>query len=1049
MKNVLSLFCVLMSGLLPGATNPEIYTRWVSGGKSSPKEYDWTDADGNPVEMQNNGTEYAVITNMVWSQAFNSGCNWNLYGLCLDNADRSYADGSGILGIQRGGLKCTQACRFAMAGNSATTFKLIAGPQTWEGPESGEYASIGTGDDIHNQYPAYHKGKVTASSDVYDWTVCKRLALWMFYKNDLSHVRLRLESPARIYLPTAWGAGTVLSAEPKLGVKQLTLAGEDVMWQAGVMTEAKLPMLGIAPSGVLNPMMDTETVAEKLVLEDGADVEVENAVWNIPELAVNGSGAESAFIGDMTFAREDTAVALADGARLVLAGVNREGSGISAGLTVSGTGTLVVDPDGWELTGTLTLGENVDLEISGAKNFTGKVSGGGALLVNPGEGGYSSLDRELFDAMSGNGIKVVSGTLCLSSMASLPDNTVIEVASGAAVVFASDEGYDSSRIAGDGAANVTFDETLVTDAVVSASEIVVYTNKVLSVAGDGLTASTTVRLAGGTLRFLTTATVASPVRVDVGSFIEAAGEDVVGTVAGAVTSACRDSGRDASIPVQYGSGSTATLKVNGVVTMGPGTVVYAGGGSFATARDVFVVTRDAKVKMTNGDYSFNGRGDKPLSALVRVCPLVGQGYGYGRYLTVCDGGNVTFKAQNAVNECIYVSSPKNGSLYNKSPWVATFEIGEGGTVTVRDNGRVRIGSVDSLSELKLSGGVLDMASATARFFVGNHDSTYGDATAAADVKLESGTLSLAGPIIREKGGSENGNRSTRCRLLWSGGTLKLNEYFNSHAMFDLSDDLKNFEDERVRGYLRQIVRISGENCTLDLSETGCASVTNVPAGLNQSEWYGTGRLTVTGGKEFVMNSFPDSVDIRTAGTGTRVTVPEGAHVYSAEECGEYFDNSMYDNGSPYDILSTSLGKVTVPTLVSAGTNCTFAVTHPTLPLDIEAVQVSGEWNNARSVSAAGGVAIGDMTFAEGSLLSAAFRNGGTVCQNIDGKLSLPSSVFVRKAPDAEIAPGGCTALAAAGGVEGSPLWIGVGRCRAVNDEDSVDLVLGGMTLILR
>ncbi len=1046
-KMILTVAAFATSVLLADVTT--IYTSWPRGGYPSPTDYDWRDAQGNPVTMQNDGSEYAVIQGMIWSQAFNYGCNWNLYGLCLDNTDTSYADGSGIMGLQRGGLRCAKACRFAMAGYAATTFRLIAGPQTWEGPDSGDYASIGTGDDAHNDYPNYYKGMVVASSDVFDWTIRKRLAVWMFYENTLSHVRLRLESPARIYLPTQWGGSPSITTAPKLGVGQLTLAGEDVKWYAGVMTTATLPLSGVPPTGVLNPAMDSATVAPKLILEDGADVQVENATWDIPELVVTGSGAESAFIGDMTFVRSSTAVELRDGARLELAAVNRE-QGVSAGVTVAGTGVVAVATSGWGLTGTLALGEDVDLELLGVKKFRGTVSGGKSLVLNPGAGRVCSLDAELYASMSSKKITLKSGTLCLSSMSALPAAATIDIATGAAVVFSSNSGYDSSRITGAGAANVTFDSMLVTDVPVAAGEIAVYTNEVLRVAGDGLTSATTVRLVGGTLRFETSATVASPISVTIGSFVEAYDEDVVGTISGAVTCACVDSGRTVNIPVQWGSATMASVTMNGVWTLGPGSVTYAGGGTFSTARDTFVVTRDAHTRVTGGTYQFGGRGDAANRALVRLQALVsGQGYGYGRHLCVCDGGSLVF-GNTVFNECIYVAAPKNGGLYNCSPWVSTFEIGTGGTVTIPSNGRIHLGSVDSRVELKLSGGLLNMASENAWLFVGEGSGTYGSSTAGADILLESGTLSLSNPIVREKGGDiVSGGRSSRGRFLWSGGTLKLNEHFAAATIFDISQELKDSPDARVNSYLRQITQISGDGCTLDLSEMGCAAVTNVPAGFNQSEWYGTGCLTVTGGKEFVMNAFPNAITIRTVGEGTRVTVPETAYVYDNTTCLQYLNASMDDGGNPYDTISSSLNSATVSRLIFAGTNCTFGVTRANLPLSVTEALVTGEWNNARSVSALGGLTLGDMEFAEGSLLSAAVRNGTTVCQPFAGTITLPSSLYVRAVRDDEIDPTGSVAMTAADGIVGTPTWVGVRRCQASNDGTSVTIGLPGMSLIFR
>ena len=1049
MKRLLfSIFALASAAVLADSTT--VHTSWPKPAPASFAGYTWTDDSGNEVSFRNDGTEYLVVDSMEWNQSF--PYDWNLYGLFLNNATRNYAEGVGVFKLGAGGLRMVSGGRYAVSGGPSVRVRLMA-DQVWEGPESGSAAAIGLGSDNHNWWSAdYHKAMLDADSSVSSWTIAKKLNVWFFYTNRISQVDVRVESPARIYLPTEWKDehGITSSFAVKLGARMLTLAGDGVMWQAGGTVETKIPLSGIAPSGVLNPSLDASTVAQTLVLEGGADVQTLAATWDIPNLVVKGEGVTSAFTGDLTFLRTSTAVELRDGATLDFSCETRE-SGVSAALDVSGTGTLRVNPDTWGLTGALTLGDDVTLEIAGANRLGCAVTGGKALVVDLGQGKTCALDTAVCSGMNADWVAVKSGTLCIASMASLPEGATVEVSAGAAVVFASNEGFDPGRMTGAGAANVTFDSKMVTDTAVTEPEIVVCTNEVLRVLGSGLTANTTVRLNGGTLRFEASATVASPVIVSVGSFVEAVSSSVVGTISGAVTCDCGATDltapRSVSIPTKWGGSETVALSVTGIVNLGPGTIVYAGGGSFSYSRDRFIVTRDASVYLTHGTYSFGARESSPGSAPLALLPLKGGvDYGYGRLLCVRDGGTVEFTEYDSFTTRLYVAPPKNGAMYNTSPWISVFEVGEGGTVNVPKKSAFYFGSADTRSHLKVSGGTLTFGESST-VYIGD-----GYATAELDILLSAGTLSLARSILRNTGVDGSGtNRLTRGRLVWSGGTLKLNENFGSLAIFDMPDEYRLSSHWQVNGVLRESVRIEGADCTLDFSEMKRSSVANVPAGMDEAEWYGSGTLTLKGaeGKELVLNAVPNDISFRLVGNGTKVTVPPEAFVYDRTECLKYANWNDNDRGKPYSVTNGALSAAAIATFAFAGTNCTFAVTRDDLPLTVAKAYVTGEWNNARSLTAVGGLTLNGMEFAEGSTLVAAVRGGRTACQRIAGALTLPASLYVRSARDAGLVPTGSVALTADGGVVGTPTWIGTRRCQAFNDDASVWIELSGMAISIR
>lgn len=1044
------LFLTLFALAAVGATAEGFvtrYTQWQNTGTLKAEDYIWTDAEGNVCPQQNDGTVYLVVTNMVWSQGFNPGMTpvWKYYGLCFDNANRSYTDGGARIELGAGGFSCTKGCQYAFATDNVRV-KLMA-DQTWTGPDSGT-ATIEFGDTGHNSMPAYHKGRLAAAPEAKNWTIRKNLALWINYTNDLAHVDVRLESPARIYLPTYWTYGSVTVNETtRLGAHKLTLAGDAVLWTAGKTTTAKMAMAGIAPQGVLNPMLDALTLAPTLVLEGGADMEVAGATWDIPTLVVdNGGSTTSSISGDMTVLRAQTDVELKDGSAFEFPNALAERD-VSAGFAVSGSGKVLVHADGWKLSGTLALGADVDLELLGLGKV--KVTGGRSLALNPGAGKPITLDVALLSDMPDKAVTLKSGTLYLGAMSSLPTDATIDVAADAAIVLSSDDGYDASRLTGAGRGNVTFDPMTVTDTPVTASLIVVSTNEVLRIFGNGLTADTTVRLAGGTLRFESTATVSSPVEVTAGSFVEAISESLVGTLAGAVRCELAPAvTRGAKVPTRYGADLPADNNVTslgGIWNLGPGTIVYAGGGTFVGNLDVLAVTRDARVHLTGGDYTFGGRGSSHLSAKVRFVSLADSNdYGYGRLLGIHDGGHLKFLDQTQDNESLYVPSTKNGSAYNTSTRIAVVEVGAGGKISLGAKGIVRLGSCDTKVVFRVNGGEANLDAPSAKVLIGD-----GNATASADFELSAGTLTLGSAITRNSGADGSGtNRLTRGRFFWSGGTLKLGRNFTAPTIFDMVDSLKKNSHWQVNGVLRETLRLDGAG-TLDLSEMGRDSVANVPAGMDETEWYGTGSLTVTGGKEFVMNAFPNGASFTTAGTGTRIVVPPTAFVYDAAECAKYAGWNDNDHGKPYSTTNTALSAAAIASLTSAGTNCAFAFTREDLPVSVTNAYVTGEWNNALSISAAGGLTLENLTFAEGSTLAAAVKGGRTVCQALTGTLTLPNALFVRGAHQPDLVTSGNVALTAEGGVLGAPAWTGLHGYLAENDASSVRIWVPGALLLIR
>ena len=1047
MKRTLLAFMATVScagALFALETDPEDAIYIAPDANFSTSGSTFTDRNGNPTNWVSGS--YLIIKNYTGNKNFSY--DYTVRGLRWDvTSGYRHLDQSGKFLIGSGGLTLVNSGAQMVLGRGSRVERIrLTADQTWSGPASGNYAHVGFADDNHVTAPyIYQYAYLNAASGVGSWTLRDNIAVWFGSTNTLADVDVRIENPARIRLYSVERSdGKTVYLDACLHAKSLTLAGDGVVWQSGG-TIANYKGSGYP---TLQPRMDSFSIAPLLVLEGGADMLLKSATWDIPTLRVTGSGATSTLKGDLTFLRASTDVVLADGATLELAATNRE-SGVSAAIAVTGVGTLRITPDVWELTGGLALGADVDLEIAGEGAIGLSVSGGKSLVLNPGVGRDLAL-TSLNIGYAGT-VSVASGTVRFPSMAAFGETATFDVAADANVVFLSSSGFDASRLTGPGAANYTFDYLTVMDATVTEPSITVYTNEVLRILGNGLTAATAVTLAGGTMRFERTATVSSPVSVTSGSFIEAIDEAVTGTVAGAVTCANVDPTRRVSIPVKYGSPTKAGGDVGGIWALGPGTVVLAGGGTFAGDGDSLYVTRDARVHLAGGSYSF-GSTSTATPPLV-LAPINTTGglphtYGWGRHLCVRDGAIVTFAYGTGSYESkILVVGPKDGDNYDATPYNPVFEVAAGGTVTLPHNSRIALAQTDNNVHLKITGGVLNFDDQAAYIMVGS-----GQATASAELYLESGTLSLGSLIQRMNGFDGSGtNRFTRFRFFWSGGTLKLNRHFSSGYVFNMLSGLYSSPYWQASGVLRMSMQLTGQNCVLDLSEMPRSSVTNMPPKLDEAEWYGNGCLTVKGGKEFVMNSVPDGFSLRLEGEGTRVTIPEGAYVYDYATCLNYRNWNGNDRGRPYSVTNTALSALSMAGFTVAGTNCSFAVVRD-MPVAVTNVTVAatGDWNSRTAVSTAGALTAENMTFENGSLLSIPYVNSQTMLFPLTGTLSLPASVNVRTAPGPLSGTAGQCVFAAAGGVFGSPAWNMLsGRPQVKSDEDAVWVVPFGVVIIIR
>ncbi len=1040
---ILALAVAIACGALALETDPDdaIYCTTLKSNFDpySAASTSFADKYGNPTNWVQGS--YLIINDYTGNRSLTSA--YAVRGVRWDTSGYKHIDGGACMSIGEAGLELTKGGYELIFGRSVSEKRMqLTADQVWKCSAS-TMSFVALSDDNHERYQRAYIG---ADATVHSWTIRDNLTVWLPATNYLASVDVRVEDPARLRLVTKIISGwTGDVCDGCLNARSLTLSGDAEMWKAG----GTLQNMANGYS-TQQTRLDSFSVAPLVVLEGGADMRLIGATWAIPTLRVTGTGATSSLRGSCTFIRESSAIELQDGATLELPATNLE-SGVSAGFSVTGTGTLKVASSVWELTGSLALGDDVEL-LFGAGIINSPISGGKRYVVDPGAGNECLVFGNVTETEVEK-IEILSGTCRMPSMSHVPAGMTFEVADGAALVFSSAAGYDASRVTLIGSGTCGIDVMCVTDDIVTSDEIVVNADEVLRIFGNGLTAATRVKLAGGTMRFERNGvTVASPILVTDNSIIESMSEAVTGTVAGVVASTNVATGSSSMvIPKLYKSG-TATVNVRGLWVLGPGTVIFSGGGVFSSGDgDRMELTRGARVHLTGGTYRFEVQQTSSDYAPIHTRELVGgekSMNGVGRYLCVRDGGELQFasRSSGSVQPKIFIVGPKDAAEYDATTMIPVFEIGQGGTVTLPVNSRIYLGYTDNRVQLKITGGTLNLETTTSMLIFGGP----GALTSCGEIYLESGTISTGCSLMRTTS-NQNYNRFARGRFIWSGGTLKLNSNFQEPNIFDMPSSCYSDSNPQQSGMLRISTRLIGENCVLDLSDLQADSVTNVPAALDEAEWYGHGTLTVKGGKELVMNSVPDGFSLKLEGEGTRVKVAEGAYVYDYDTCYQYKDWKGYDGGNSYSVTNTALPALSVAAYTLAGTNCGFSVARADLPVTVTntTVVAGGDWNGAVALAAAGSLEAQNLTFETGSLLSVPYAGGETVGGHA-GRVTLPAAMDVRAVPAAGATLSGTTVFTAAEGVTGSPVWnMLTGRFKVFADGSRVWIVPKGTMLTVR
>ena len=968
MKSRNLLFLAAVAGCFAGGAKGEAY-----GTKEALPRYNvlaaeiWTNALGavSSWENHNDGTASAVIRHGAAFGGKTVECSepFSAYGLEIDlpaaepwvgwwqQSDKPFGLGAGGISMHRGRF-------FVGNGNPWSTVRLDA-DQTWTGAAD-TYFCLGT---VYESYFA----RAVASPEAKTLTVAGSLNACFFApNNDLSDVTVIVRDSARLWLFDAIDA--------RLNAKKLVLSGDGVRLPFGATlptTVFHYPVANaISPTNIV--AIDHAHLAREVELNDGADISAVGGIYALTNLTVSGTGG-SVISGSLTFTQAVNRISFAtDGASLRFESANMAGEGVAPGFEVEGPGVLTVtDMDAF--TGTVAIGEGATFACSLSGFGPAPVfAGTGTLRISAGADAVVYLPRASLAGFSGP-IHFETGTLVLDEPLAEGRLTV----DGGSVVY----GNSSALI--------------VTDEPVDATEFAVGPGETLLVYGSGLKADTALTVAGGTVKFMCSSTVFSPVTVAAGGAVfETRAGGVEGTFAGAVTAAASGGG--------------------GIKLRGEGAIRFSGGGTFSGSGNG-VRSYAGTAVFDHGTYTFSDCGAIGLMDDDSSSQSL-----YARKWLVTGDAVVRAAAVSSANQ-VRVDFEVAGDGWTGN-WafdrVAELEVSGGGTVELGAHTYLKVGKYFSKGALSVSaGGKVLQTSPQAHILLGYSTMGWGC------VNLGSGgAIELSAPIQvqYDKNGYSKGSFD------WNGGTLKISGAFPATvpALLGYAGTPGADDSEEWVKSLRIATRISGEDCVLDLSDLSSreSPLANVPHGFDRAEWFGMGTLTVKGGKMLQMNSFASGTGLVLEGDGTMVVFPKGAQFHVDDKREPTFGNSPRDTW--YSTFADLEPTLSLKSLGSRGREVSLRCEDTDVSIAVSKVEAfeGGEFAND-TIGFPGGVTVGDLTFYEGSVVIGA---AAAAALTVTGDITLPQAALssVRRSGEG----GRFAAFNAAGSIVGAPAaWIESGR----------------------
>ena len=463
-----------------------------------------------------------------------------------------------------------------------------------------------------------------------------------------------------------------------------------------------------------------------------------------------------------------------------------------------------------------------------------------------------------------------------------------------------------------------------------------------------------------------------------------------------------------------------------------------GGGEFNHYRPNAFWTQEGSVWFAGGNWNFRNTN----------CGMTYETknkYPYGELWRVSGTAKLKLSGYNANYQTELMVAGLENSGNNTIESLLVVE--DGGEIEIAENASIALGNLQAQGRLKIGrGGKVCLTNgSTSSLRLGYSTVTTGI------VELESGGVLATATPLQHAVQTNNETWQPQGRFIWNGGAIKLLSGFSATEA-TLFRNRSTTSWDSVNNSLRVWVKIMGEDCTLDLTdlperETPLA---NVPAGLERSEWFGTGTLTVKGGKPFVFQSFPNGINLKVEGEGTQVILPENAEIHDYETC---LPNEIVGAGSlRYTTLDKCLQNLALASFTAEGAAGSFVCLKPDCKVTIaEACAAEGgEFVNGM-LSAVGGLEVVDLTFAENAIVcgdpaAAAFA--------VTGDITLPDALryAVRKTKGY---PTTFTAFTAGGSLIGNPTTLtpepGMNSRQVVIDPaaKSVGFSANGLMLLVR
>lgn len=678
MKTLLC-FCSLLTfgGLVHADESPIVYCTWNS---DKTRTFD-------PAEWANDGTSTVIFRNIFDGNTSLSGSpkDLDLYGLVYEAAAGMSTWGTGGMfqeggtyKLGAGGLTFKTRGALQVADRFGTCRMTLTANQTW----MDERTSASDRSRVEIGYPYYYsasyaKMPIKASDGVTEWAIRGPLDVYFLANNNaLADVSVTVSDGAKIGLIATYTHTSVRECDARLGARKLILKGDGER-----LIPQPSPNTGLPATAVTT--YDAVHLACELELADGADLSLQNGLFAIGEISVTGTGT-SEISGSFSNNLASTSVSLDETAELYLNAAISDGAAGASALTVTGSGLLRVNTDKYEATGTVTLSDDIRLQLEGSQTekFLAQVSGKPTLIVSFGVNETNYMSNAALSNFSA--VELLSGTLLVQS-SRLPC-TVTE--KGGVLL-------DGTTV-----------PWIVTDEVRTETELSLGAGEELKIYGSGLTDATAIHLTGGTLHFAGSATVSSPVDVSGAESWISADDGVTGSVAGAITA-------------------------NAILSLaGEGWKVLAGGATF-TGNVIFRVAQ-GRARLLSGTYAF----DK--GSIIVGLRNTGD-TDWGRELVVGNGATVTFAeyAGGSTTASISVHPRVDGANYL---YESVLTVEDGGVIRVPGNRYVSLGNNQNVATLHMAGGLFEIANySEIRFANGGYTT--------GKLIMDAGTLVLNRPFL--------------------------------------------------------------------------------------------------------------------------------------------------------------------------------------------------------------------------------------------------------------------------------------------------------------